>query len=164
MCISLCAYTQAEILRDLFPKIGFWEEKKQEALFSTDLSLQALIPLKKIVLKNKKIDLCKEGERVLKYKVVYMPFEVNGKKIDDIKGAICELDPEQRPEEYTIFINTDYPEEVQQEVLKHELKHLELNHFKRILSREITAAEAELEAHNAINEMQAKSSLYLNVI
>lgn len=89
----------------------------------------------------------------MKYKVVYMPFEVNGKKIDDIKGAIYELDPEQRPEEYTIFINTDYPEEVQQEALKHELRHLELDHFNRVLSGEITVAQAELEAHNAINEM-----------
>ena len=83
----------------------------------------------------------------MKYEVVYMPFQVNGKKIDDIKGAICELDPEQRPEEYTIFINTDYPEEVQQEALEHELRHLELDHFNRILSGEITVAEAEIEAH-----------------
>lgn len=83
----------------------------------------------------------------VKHKVVYMSFPT-----DEIKGAVCELDPEQHPEEYTIFINTNYPEEVQQEALKHELKHLELNHFKRILSREISAAEAEIEAHRATEE------------
>ncbi len=53
------------------------------------------------------------------------------------------------PEEYTIFINTNYPEEVQREALEHELRHLELDHHKRMLSGDITLLEAELKAHRS---------------
>ena len=82
----------------------------------------------------------------VKHKIVYMSFPT-----DDIKGAVCQLYPE-HPEEYTIFINSNYPEEVQHEALEHELKHLELDHFKRVADGEITVAQAEIEAHRAIEE------------
>ena len=86
----------------------------------------------------------------MKYKVIYMPFQVNGIPIEGIKGCI-EWDPEY-PEEYTMYIDSILPEDIQAETLKHELKHIELDHFKRIQSGDITLSEAEIEAHSSIKK------------
>ena len=79
----------------------------------------------------------------MKYRVIYMNLPTT-----EIKGACCILD-ESKPAEYTIVINCNMPTEVQTETLKHELKHIELNHHNRILNGEITVAQAEVEVHSS---------------
>lgn len=77
----------------------------------------------------------------MKYDVIYRPFPT-----DDIFGAVMELEPN----DFLILINSKLSDEKQKEALKHELYHIEHNHFELISKGELTMNQIESITHQVL--------------
>ena len=79
----------------------------------------------------------------MNYKVIYEDF-----KTDIIRGFVTEVEPDH----YLIGINTRLSEADQDKALKHELYHIEHNHFEVIAGSEKSVDQIECETREAIGE------------